>query len=75
MLKQPASFVLVPFRPSTHPCGYALDLHSLQPCRTSCLSILRYRAQLAKACAPLRRQQANMVSPILLAKSPSQDVQ
>jgi len=41
MLKQTASVVLASFRPSTYPRGYASALHSLRPCWTACLSILR----------------------------------
>ncbi len=37
----PASFVLASFRPSTYPGGYASVLHSLRPCRTAILSLLR----------------------------------
>ena len=33
--------VLASFRPSTYPRGYASDLHSLRPCWTNFLSILR----------------------------------
>jgi len=39
MLKQSASIVLVSFRPSTYPRGYASALHSLRPRWTNCLSI------------------------------------
>ncbi len=41
MLKKPASGVLASFRPSTYPRGYASALHSLRPCWTDFLSILR----------------------------------
>ena len=41
MLKKSASVVLASFRPSTYPRGYASALHSLRPCRTAFLSILR----------------------------------
>jgi hypothetical protein len=41
MLKKPASGVLASFRPSTYPRGYASGLHSLRPCWTVFLSILR----------------------------------
>ena len=41
MLKKSASFVLASFRPATYPRGYASGLHSLRPCRTAFLSILR----------------------------------
>src|SRR6059036_706316 len=41
MLKQSTSDVLASFRPSTYPRGYASVLHSLRPCWTACLSILR----------------------------------
>jgi hypothetical protein len=41
MLKKSTSGVLASFRPSTYPRGYAADLHSLWPCWTSFLSILR----------------------------------
>jgi len=41
MLKQSASSVLGSFRPSTYPRGYASALHSLRPCWTAFLSILR----------------------------------
>jgi hypothetical protein len=41
MLKKSASGVLASFRPSTYPRGYASALHSLRPCRTAFLSILR----------------------------------
>jgi len=41
MLKKSASSVLASFRPSTYPRGYASGLHSLRPCWTAILSILR----------------------------------
>ena len=41
MLKKSASIVLASFRPSTYPRGYASVLHSLRPCWTAILSILR----------------------------------
>jgi len=41
MLKKSASSVLASFRPSTYPRGYASALHSLRPCWTAFLSILR----------------------------------
>jgi hypothetical protein len=41
MLKKSASSVLASFRPSTYPSGYASALHSLRPCWTAFLSILR----------------------------------
>jgi len=41
MLKKSASGVLASFRPSTYPRGYASALHSLRPCWTAFLSILR----------------------------------
>ena len=41
MLKTSASVVLASFRPSTYPRGYASGLHSLRPCWTNVLSILR----------------------------------
>jgi len=41
MLKKPASFVLASLRSSTYPRGYASGLHSLRPCWTNFLSILR----------------------------------
>jgi hypothetical protein len=41
MLKKSASSVLVSFRPSTYPRGYASALHSLRPCWTAFLSILQ----------------------------------
>jgi hypothetical protein len=44
MLKKSASFVLASFRPSTYPRGYASALHSLRPCWTAFLSILRKRS-------------------------------
>ncbi len=47
MLKQSASIVLASFRSSTYPRGYASGLHSLRPCRTNCLSILRDRVFLS----------------------------
>ena len=47
MLKQSASSVLASFRPSTYPRGYASALHSLRPCWTACLSILRECAPVA----------------------------
>ena len=43
MLKKSASSVLASFRPSTYPSGYASALHSLRPCWTVFLSILRGR--------------------------------
>ena len=39
--------VLVSFRPSTYPKGYASGLHSLRPCWTNFLSILRNRVFLS----------------------------
>ena len=47
MLKKSASIVLVSFRPSTYPKGYASGLHSLRPCWTNFLSILRNRVFLS----------------------------
>ena len=47
MLKEFASIVLVSFRPSTYPKGYASGLHSLRPCWTNFLSILRNRVFLS----------------------------
>src|SRR4249920_3452319 len=41
MLKKSASSVLASFRSSTYPRGYASALHSLRPCWTVFLSILR----------------------------------
>ena len=41
MLKKSASIVLASFRSSTYPRGYASGLHSLRPCWTAFLSILR----------------------------------
>ena len=41
MLKKSASGVLVSLRSSTYPRGYASGLHSLRPCWTAFLSILR----------------------------------
>ncbi len=41
MLEKPASFVLASFRPSTYPRGYASGHHSLRPCWTAFLSLLR----------------------------------
>ena len=41
MLKKSASGVLASFRSSTYPRGYASGLHSLRPCWTAFLSILR----------------------------------
>jgi hypothetical protein len=41
MLKEAASVVLASFRPSTYPRGYSSALHSLWPCWTSPLNILR----------------------------------
>jgi len=41
MLKNAASIVLASFRSSTYPRGYASGLHSLRPCWTAFLSILR----------------------------------
>ncbi len=41
MLKEAASVVLASFRPSTYPSGYYSALHSLWPCGTSPLNILR----------------------------------
>src|SRR6267143_530614 len=41
MLKKSASVVLASFRPSTYPREYASALHSLRPCWTAFLSILR----------------------------------
>ena len=41
MLKKSASGVLVSLRSSTYPRGYASGLHSLRPCWTAFLCILR----------------------------------
>jgi len=41
MLKKSAGVVLASFRSSTYPRGYASGLHSLRPCWTAFLSILR----------------------------------
>ncbi len=41
MLKEAPSVVLASFRPSTYPRGYASDLHSMRPCWTFPLNILR----------------------------------
>ena len=41
MLKKSASVVLASFRSSTYPRGYASGLHSLRPCWTAFLSLLR----------------------------------
>jgi len=41
MLKKSASVVLASFRSSTYPRGYDSGLHSLRPCWTAFLSILR----------------------------------
>jgi len=41
MLKKPANGVLALLRPSTYPRGYASALHSLRPCWTVILNILR----------------------------------
>jgi hypothetical protein len=41
MLKRFTSIVLASFRSSTYPRGYASGLHSLRPCWTILLSILR----------------------------------
>ena len=53
MLKKSASGVLASFRPSTYPRGYASVLHSLRPCWTNVLSILRGSAQLSETCGPI----------------------
>ena len=53
MLKNFSSGVLASFRPSTYPSGYASVLHSLRPCWTNFLSILRGRALLYQTCGPL----------------------
>ncbi len=45
----PASFVLASFRSSTYPRGYASDLHSLRPCWTDILSLLREKKVLEEA--------------------------
>ena len=37
----PTSSVLASFSPSTYPRGYASGLHSLRPCWTTFLSLLR----------------------------------
>ena len=52
MLKQPASFVLASFRPSTYPKGTPSAPHSLRPCWTACLSILWESLLLAYVLAP-----------------------
>src|SRR3990170_2373598 len=49
MLKKSASVVLASFRPSTYPRGYASGLHSLRPCWTTFLSILRDYAPITVA--------------------------
>ena len=51
MLKKSASVVLVSFRPSTYPRGYAAVLHSLRPRWTNFLSILRGSVLLSWASA------------------------
>src|SRR4030065_2177474 len=43
MLKSAVDCVLASFRSSTYPRGYASGLHSLRPCRTTLLNILRLR--------------------------------
>jgi len=47
MLKKSASGVLASFRSSTYPRGYASGLHSLRPCWTAFLSILREYSSVA----------------------------
>jgi len=51
MLKKSASIVLASFRPSTYRRGYASGLHSLRPCWTNFLSILRDNVLSSKTCA------------------------
>src|SRR6267378_2914585 len=63
MLKKSASSVLTSFRPSTYPSGYASALHSLRPCWTNFLSILRDVLFLSHTCAPKKFWRANMVFP------------
>ena len=62
MLKQSASSVLASFRPSTYPRRYASVLHSLRPCWTASLSILR---GMCSCCAtradPSKLSRANIV--------------
>ena len=50
MLKEAASFVLTSFRPSTYPRRYASALHSLRPCWTSPLNILRDNRDVTPTC-------------------------
>lgn len=63
MLKKPASFVLASFRPSTYPRGYASVLHSLRPCWTAFLSILRGILPLPKTRGPMNFHRATIVFP------------
>ena len=63
MLKKSASGVLASFRPSTYPRGYASALHSLRPCWTNFLSILRGRVLLSQTCGPLDFRLAGIVFP------------
>jgi hypothetical protein len=54
MLKKSASSVLASFRPSTYPKGYASVLHSLRPCWTVFLSILRSIPPLSQTLGPVK---------------------
>ena len=63
MLKNSASIVLASFRPSTYPRGYASALHSLRPCWTAFLSILRRCFPLAPAVQIIEALLAEMVFP------------
>ena len=58
-----ASGVLASFRSSTYPRGYASALHSLRPCWTNFLSILRGRVLLPQTCGALDSRWASIVLP------------
>jgi len=63
MLKKSASGVLASFRSSTYPREYASGLHSLRPCWTNFLSILRGRVLLSKTCGQLNYRRASIAFP------------
>ena len=61
MLKKSASGVLASFSPSTYPSGYASVLHSLRPCWTAFLSILRERSLVAPYVPTIKFSRSNML--------------
>ena len=61
MLKKSASGVLASFRPSTYPSGYDSVLHSLRPCWTAFLSILRERSLVVPYVSTIKFSRANIL--------------